>query len=265
MADQQETGWREVDPALVEKQFKEYQEKNSRQMSEKFPKGRSVQRCLPPRADRPATPFEETWLHFIHKPDPDGEGDLVTVGECALKTGKGTECAGCKWVKWLKANGFLDQAKNDVAKWHAFASFLRLDAEKPSAEEPKVIDVPHGVFQKLNRMFTEKVAMGGDFTHPEKGFDLVVNRDGEGLNTKYDVVPARAISPLRRTEVLKKLPDLKAVAGSMDQGMLKALLNGGEGAGEVAPAAEPAKQLEAAPEGSQPTAGGTWTHPGQGK
>ena len=41
---------------------------------------------------------------------------------------------------------------------------------------------------------------GGDFTDPYNGFDIVVTREGEGLNTKYTTFPARQSTPLHEDE-----------------------------------------------------------------
>jgi hypothetical protein len=260
MATEIETEWQETNQELVDQQYKDYQDKNNRSFAEKIPPGDSVWRGLPPRKDRPATPFQETYLHFIHHPDD--LNVLVTVGVCMAKTA-GKPCKGCKWVKQLRAAGKEEHAKRDGAKWHGYMGALRLDGEKAKEEKPKILELPHGVYQKLNRLFKETVAMGGDFTHPDKGYDLVFSRTGKDLNTKYDVLPARAVSPLRRRDALKALPDLLQAANQMmEDGKLQDLLDGkAEAPGDFPPRDPNQKALPPAPGQPAQNADGTWSHP----
>jgi hypothetical protein len=260
MATEIETEWQETNQELVDQQYQDYQNKNNRSFAEKVPQGTSVWRILPPRKDRPATPIQETYLHYIHHPDD--LNVLVTVGVCAAKV-YGKPCKGCRWVKQLRSQGKEEHAKRDAAKWHGYAGAVRLDSKDAKDEKPKILELSHGVYQKLNRLFKETVAMGGDFSHPDKGYDLVFTREGKDLNTKYDVLPARATSPLKRREALKSLPDLLTAANQMmEDGKLQDLIDGkAEAPGDFPPRDPDQKALPPGPGQPAQNADGTWTHP----
>jgi len=49
---------------------------------------------------------------------------------------------------------------------------------------------------------------GGDFTHPETGFDINIHREGSGLSTKYDVRPSRHETQLSDMTWLDQRTDL---------------------------------------------------------
>lgn len=259
----EDTDWQDVDLEQVDKQLKDYQDRNDRQLAKRPPKGRSIARGLPPRKDKKPTPMVETYVHFIHHPSG---GELMFVGECPLKTGKGPYCAACKKVgEWKRSpDPALKKAADEMgAKWHAYLAVVylmhpeRKDLKLKEAQ-PEVVDVPRAIYEKLMKAYRDP-QLGGNWSHPDKGYDLVFDRTGEGKNdTKYDVTLARQSTPLMNRDWLKKLPDLDAVAGQFQNDQVEALFRGEvEAPGAFPPGPESQKALPP----PSTNADGTWTHP----
>lgn len=269
MADTELTEWQDVDLEAVDQQLKGYLENQNRQRANRPPKGRSVARGLPPRKDAPKpVPMIETYVHFIKHPDT---GDIFAVGECPIKTGKGAFCAVCKQVSTWKRSGdpkLKALADDMAAKWHAYLAVVYLvhpeNEVSLKTAQPEVVDVPHKIFQKLMKFYRDP-HLGGNWSHPDTGFDLIFDRTGSTKNdTEYDVQLARQSSPIQNRAWLTKLPDLTAIAGQFQNAQVEAMFRGeAEAPGDFppkdsAPALPPVDQGQ----GAQPTAKGEWLPPG---
>jgi hypothetical protein len=275
MSTSEETEWQDVDVQKVDEQFSTWKKAGERQFARKPPMGRSVWRAAPPRKDRSATPFKEAWIHEIYHPVT---GDFMFSGECPVKSGKGTFCTVCSESSRLRKTGKpadKERAKELRAKMKMFISAAQLmPAEGQEDFKPNEGFVPLELaidaYKTLQEAFHETVAAGGNFTHPDTGLDLVFVRtpkkgpNGENWSDTTVKLAAKS-TPLKTREWLKKLPDLELVAGQFNNEQAAALFRGEDAPASDLPPGDAPKQLEAAPEGSQPTAGGTWTHPGQGR
>ena len=67
----------------------------------------------------------------------------------------------------------------------------------------------------------------GDFTHPKKGFDVIITRKGEGLNTRYKLLLARNPSKIKGWKKMKKdLPNLDNKYKPYDAEKIKSIMRG---------------------------------------
>lgn len=271
----EETEWQDVDVEAVDKQYDAYKMAGERKFARKPPMGKSVWRAAPPRKDRPPTPFKEAWVHDVNHPVT---GDYMFSGECPLKSGKGTFCAACKEVSRLRKS--IDKAEKERgdrlrARMHVYISAAQLapahGQEDFKPDEGFVpLELAKDAYDTLAKAFKETVAAGGNFTHPDTGYDLVFERtprkgpNGENWSDTK-VLLARAPSKLKNREWLKKLPDLEMVAGQFSNEQVTALFRGEVEAPSEFPPREDQKALPPAEGGSQPQPGGTWSHPSKGQ
>ena len=207
----------------------------------KLVEGRNVLRILPPTVGS-KSPFHRVWQHYITTDD----GKLV-VFECPWRGKHGSErepCPACEEAERL------DRSTNPLAQERArrFWPTRRVYANAIDRSCPddgvKLLVVGKMIYEGLLNLAKDPDA-GGDFTHPETGFDIIVTRTGTGMDTRYKVTAARSNSPLSEDDgeadewldTMHTLPDtvrglsydeIKAVAtgGSLEDASPKALTDG---------------------------------------
>lgn len=158
----------------------------------KLKEGRNVLRLLPPTVGSDS-PFHRVWQHYINTDD----GKLV-VFECPWRGKHGSErerCPACEEAERL------DRSTNPLDKerarrlWPSRRVYANaIDRADPDAGT-KVLVVGKMIYEGLLNIARDPDA-GGDFTHPETGFDVIVSRTGTGMDTRYKVTAARSNSPL---------------------------------------------------------------------
>jgi hypothetical protein len=156
----------------------------------KLKEGRSLVRILPPRAGE-TSPFRVVRQHFIK---PAGNGSPV-VFVCPRVASKG-RCPACEQAAKLRATGLKidrDRAWELMPKMRVFANVI--DRNDMDAG-PKVLGFGKMIYEELVDLRQDPDS-GGDFTHPEKGYDIIITRKGTGKNdTSYSVKLARSASPI---------------------------------------------------------------------
>jgi hypothetical protein len=155
--------------------------------------GKNVVRVLPPRQGV-KSPFRVVWTHYINPP---GQSTPVSFACARLEANK--PCIVCQTADRLKATGNdADYQKADqmFARRRVYANVIdrkNEDAGPVILAFGKMIHEDLVLIRKSEGAYED---MGGDFTNPGKGFDLVIERRGTGKNdTKYKVMPRRQ-SPL---------------------------------------------------------------------
>jgi hypothetical protein len=151
--------------------------------------GKNTVRILPP-APGQKTPFRVVWTHYINPP---GQSTPVSFACARLEAHK--PCVICQTADRLKASGnAADYAKADqmFARRRIYCNVIdrtNEDAGPMILAFGKMIHEELILVRKAEGAFED---MGGDFTHPVKGFDIVIERRGTGKNdTKYRVMPRR--------------------------------------------------------------------------
>lgn len=169
----------------------------------KLQSGKNTLRFLPPAAGQ-NTPFVKTFQHFIR------DGERFVSFNCPKRMNKG-KCPACevgnKFYK-SRSKADKDRAKQFWPKQRIWANVI--DMNDP---EEGVQAFPFGkmIYEDLLTI-REDI---GDFTHPEDGFNVLINRAGSGIKTKYTVQPDRGDSPLEGDEWLEELHDLDAFFGQV--------------------------------------------------
>jgi hypothetical protein len=155
----------------------------------RFEVGKNVVRFLPPPVGR-RTPFVIVQQHYIQLPGMASPASFNCPRVMARQA-----CPACSEVDRLRLTGNpvdFDNAKDLLPKKRIYANVID---RKHSELGPRV--AAYGV--KIHDALT-KIREDGDFTHPIEGFDIVVNRVGQGKNdTEYDVRASRQNSQLAET------------------------------------------------------------------
>lgn len=215
--------------------------------------GRNTVRVLPPPPGK-RSPFRQVYQHFIEMP-----GGAKSVICARLEAKK--PCAVCQQVDKLRQSKLdVDQkAANDLyARRRVFANVI--DRSAPDAG-PKVLGFGKQVHEQLVALRTDPDA-GGDYCHPEHGFDIIIERTGTGKNdTKYTVFPSRKQSPLAKTvdkmqEWIDTQSNLDAFAKLPPIEEVRALLAGDEAAEEEEEEEKPRRPAPKAAAKAAPAAAG---------
>jgi hypothetical protein len=301
-----ETEWEEADAAAVAADYSAYEEeaaeRKARGLVVKPPEGKSTWRNLPPIKGRKIW-YYRAWSHNVNNKNLEaaitlfaalpqahrlelardfgvadisasslGDGYRATLCESKMNDGP---CLDCKIVSALyKISRVSDALKHaaDIAseiksKEEYFVAAVRVDDPKEMGMGPKILQLPGGVFEKMNKIFfraTTEEELGGDFTHPDRGYNVIIDRvvtmgpdkkpimvtlkNGKTIpKTEYQVTAGRSQSKIKDPSWLKQLPDLTK---AREPGNEAATRNALEGARPAAPAQalpgrEPAKQIAA--------------------
>ena len=281
-----ETEWEVTDAAAVAADYSAYEEeaaeRKQRGLVVKPPEGKSTWRILPPLKGRKVW-YYRAWSHNINNKNLDaaitlfaalpvvlrqelakefgvadisasslGDGFRATLCDSKMNDGP---CLDCKMVSALyKISRTSDALKHaaDIAseiksKEEYFANAVRVDDPKEMALGPKILQLPGGVFEKVNKIFaraTTEEELGGDFTHPDRGFNVIIDRvvtlgpdkkpvmvtlkNGKTIpKTDYQATAGRSQSKIKDPTWLKALPDLTKAREPADEVVTRNALEGG--------------------------------------
>lgn len=176
--------------------------------------GKSRWRILPSwrdEADGPEPFWHDFGLHFIREKLDE---KVKTVHMCVSKT-YGQECPICDIINdgiaRAENDAVLDLIKQARAQGRVLVNALQIDGSEPG--KVVILDVTSTTFEKiLDRIedaideAKEEGVEGYDPLSLKDGIDVVINKTGAGLNTKYDVA-SRKGKPVDKA-VLADLHDL---------------------------------------------------------
>jgi hypothetical protein len=151
--------------------------------------GKNVVRFLPPMPGK-RSPFKVVHQHFIRIP-----GNPVPVVFVCPRMMEGSKCPACEMVAKLRATGNKadrDKSFEFAPKRRVFAAVINRAAPDRG---PKVLGFGKHIHEELLALRDDEDT-GGDYTHPTKGFDIIITRAGEGMKTEYRVQMARHPSPI---------------------------------------------------------------------
>jgi len=198
--------------------------------------GRNVVRFLPPPVGR-NTPFLTIYQHFIDLP---GRTSPL-VFNCPRMMLR-ENCPACAKADQLKASSNKrDQegARDFWANRRIFASVIDRNDEDSG---PKILGMGRMIHEALIKI--RKDPEGGDFTDPtENGFDIVIERQGQGLKTRYTVMAARRSSALGNLDWIAQQPDLQTLAKVPTWEEIVSMVRGEDQETQTEEAAPPARQL----------------------
>lgn len=217
--------------ALIAAKQKEMAAKKSRQTTLKPADGKHKYRVLPSwRSNGDSQFWHDFSMHFIKTPD---SPDKPTVYVCVDKT-FGKPCDVCEAIRKSmgrcgddKLTEFLKKAQSSQ---RYLLNVLHLTGSEPT--KPQVMEVGQSVFEDICAIIGEY----GDITSLDDGTDVIIERKGSGLDTKYSVMAAAKSQPVVKSVLsgLINLDDFVAQENPANQA--KALGAVGNIMGIMAPA-----------------------------
>ncbi len=152
--------------------------------------GSNVVRFLPPRAGGKKTPYHIVYQHYINVP-----GRVDSVKFACPKKMANEPCPACSKAEQLRSSGNPVDADTARKLWPRRRFYANVIDRSEPEKGPRILAGPKTMQEQLVGLRQDKAA-GGDYTHPLKGFDIVIKRTGKGLNTEYAVHAARETTPL---------------------------------------------------------------------
>jgi hypothetical protein len=154
----------------------------------KLKAGRNVVRIIPPPMGK-RSPFRTVYQHFIQTPT----GPIVFVCPRLEKKQPCPACQRAEEFRGSKNEEDQKMASEFFARRRVFCNVVdRGEPEKGA----KVLAFGKGIHESLVALRDDPDS-GGDYTHPINGFDIIIERSGNGKNdTKYAVRGARNTSQL---------------------------------------------------------------------
>lgn len=179
--------------------------------------GKNTIRVLPGHGGEKA--LKVVWEHQFNTPN--GFVNFACPRYMAKRS-----CIACMKADSLKASGNpadYERAKDFFAKCRVYTNVI--DRAEPEVG-PKVWAFGKNIYQQLKDIRDDE-DFGGDFTHPETGFDIVVNRLGTTKNdTKY-FCKGRQQSPLGNNDWLEHMHSLTKYAAILSENEIRDRIAGG--------------------------------------
>lgn len=193
--------------------------------------GKTKIRVLPGWRNGDQTFWQDFGLHFIHGVTPDKDGKTLRAIYLCVDKVHGRPCPICEAISSGIATT-KDDAVHKALGDSASSSCVLVNAlvlTGDDKETPVIFELRPSVFRQILDLIPEY----GDITSLDEGIDLIINREGSGLNTKYTTMPAAKSAPVPKS-VMDKLNDLdEYVKQEYDQGLNKALIAVGAVAGAL--------------------------------
>lgn len=192
----------------------------NRQKTVKPPEGRSKWRILPGwRTDGDPTFYHDFGQHFIK----DGTDTLKAVYVCVDKTfGKPCEVCGAleHAIKNTSDDTMVELLKKSKASGRVLLNALHVDGDKPT--EPQILELSPNTFAEFLNIVQE---WGAEVLDLDGGKDVIIERTGKGLQTKYSLQVA-AKSVVVSADTMKKVVNLdEYVAQESEEQAKRALAN----------------------------------------
>lgn len=202
------------------------------------PDGESRLRLMPPASEENEDFWFKTATHFNVGPD---ERSIP----CPAESGVSESCFLCRLVKRLGRGDEDEQSEAEDMGARPRYLVSVVDYSDPEAGV-QIWPCPVTVFRQLKK-FRLNEDEYGDMTDLETGYDIILDRTGTGINTKYDATPARKNSVFPSKELLKhrvesvaelfhsiadqefELPDLSVVQNFTDDDEMERIYKGVSG------------------------------------
>jgi hypothetical protein len=170
----------------------------------KMQPGRNIVRFLPPKPGQKL--FLAYFQHFVKLAGMQNAASFACPAKLASKP-----CPVCQEAHRLESTGNAADAavaRTLFPRRRVLANVI--DRKNPDAG-PQILAFGKVVHDALIAIRKNEDA-GGDFTHPEEGFDISIEKSGAGLKTEYAVQASRKTTPLGDLAWIDQQPDLAKYA-----------------------------------------------------
>lgn len=204
----------------IEELIKQHQQRSAERkasqvkISKPF-QGKNKYRILPGwREDQPQQFWQYFGQHWIKK-----AGKVVAVAVCKDRT-FGESCEICnaiaEGIRSSNDDDLIKELKQANAQQVQLVNALHLNG--PTPDEPIVLAIPSTLFENLVSIVTSGY---GFIMDVDTGHDVLIERNGTGLDTSYSIVPAKDPSPISAgaRANLHKMEDLDAIANQDKPGV----------------------------------------------
>lgn len=185
----------------------------------KIPMGKHKFRILPAHPD--LGPGGDFWADFGQHYIKDLEDKTKAVYVCVDKT-FGRPCGVCHALEAAGRSVTDDREVKAITdsqckRAEIMLNVLHLNGDKPTV--PQILQMTPSTFAKVLDLVEEY----DDITDLQKGTDLIITREGSGLNTEYSVQPARTSAPVDAS-VLSNMTNLQEfILQESEEGARKAI------------------------------------------
>ncbi len=183
--------------------------------------GKAKYRILPAHPGKPeGTPW---WADFGRHYIKDVDGKMSSVYVCVEQT-FGKPCAVCQEIARASKHASDDAELKALEEARCKSAQIlvnvlaRSDAEK--ATVPQVLALSPTTFEKVLGMISEY----GDITDLNDGVDIIIERTGSGMSTRYGVMPAAKSQPVPAS-VMEQAIDLEEYVAQESEADLRKAIN----------------------------------------
>ncbi|KKN67990.1 hypothetical protein LCGC14_0455460 [marine sediment metagenome] len=165
--------------------------------------GRNVVRFLPPPVGK-TSPFKIVQQHFLKLP---GMPSPVKFA-CPRYLKPSGHCIVCAKANELYRSGNSADKERGYELFPKRRVYANVIDRSNQEKGPIILEMGKTIHEPLVKI-RKNEDIGGNYTHPDEGFDIVIDRVGTSKNdTKYTVIPARKSSPLGNLEWVEQQHDL---------------------------------------------------------
>lgn len=209
---------------LLKSKQKELSAKKSRDNTVKVPNGNSRWRILPHWSgdENAGLPMHDYGKHFIK----DFSGETQAVYICTSKT-FGKACPVCDSITKSELTATDENAKNLIRNSKAAQRYL-VNAvrrnDKGYEQDVVILELPSGPFDDVLSLAAQYASDGINIFSLADGYDVIFNREGTGLKTKYKAMLAPKSSPIDASYIAKATNLSDYVQQEYEEGKTKALV-----------------------------------------
>ena len=200
------------DIEAVRKKMSQIQSRRSKQWKPTV--GKNLIRILPPWS-KSGQWFKEAMSHYV----PDGQGKKKLIG---CPTLAGDRCAICERRAKFHESNSLAKQKQAEALTPAISFHVNMIDLKDPEKGVQTARLSEKTISDLLEYFID--SEWGDFTSPKRGHNLILVREGEGMQTRYSIKPQRNPSPIEDMTLLDSIVDLDKQYPTPNYGETRALL-----------------------------------------
>jgi len=186
-----------LDMDQIRKDYKESKETSSQGDFWSAKEGENLIRVMPPWKEGVRLFYMKTYHHWIQRQPI-----------CCQRKMFEQRCYICEKVQELRATKDLADTKKARDLYARKDVYLNIVDLSDKSSGVQIFRCPNKVFVGIMAYVNDEKDWG-DITDPDTGYDIIVDRTGEGLDTEYPSVRARkSATPIEDKKWLKQLTDL---------------------------------------------------------
>lgn len=189
----------------------------------KIPAGTSRWRILPGwREGEEQVYYHDFGQHWFKNAD----GTLVAVAVCDYAT-FGKECALdapiSAAIKATKDDKTIERLKELQAKKCVLVNAVCISGPEADPNKAQLLPLPVGVADSFHNFLHQRLADDINMLDPVEGRDIIIEKTGSGLNTRYTVTDAAKSTPVSAAALASRINIDAYIAAERTRGQVKAV------------------------------------------